>query len=373
MNVQRLRNLISLRTRNFSQRLQRALQELAENLQREVQPAPVPVPVPVRNRNNPIGRRNYSTFYGSNYHPNWSFKNNSTWSKYNIFQKFYNTSGHSKILKSINRNGYLFHNFSQAYQNPFRTRLYQYNVKFTYRTLFNNLREKFQVFNQYNQEPLINKFNPTIKLNLSLTPAHHQLTLKLARTDSSATTQEKLQCNQVHVGCYIDFPINFNLNIPQETILSEEVLDEMLFNIKVFERKLEILKKDLASLFDLGELPIKYITGKNVLRIHFPNCDRQKLESLCREKGITGGFIFEEESPVDASSSEPISSSTSYGSDILSSYSDEQSNSTFSSDVLSEDLDAAVENDLVFIEPVSMPIQQNVDIYDDDFHWVSSN
>lgn len=64
MNVQRLKNLISLRTRNFSRRIQRALEELAENLQRESQqarqPQAVPIPVPVRNRN-PLARRNYST------------------------------------------------------------------------------------------------------------------------------------------------------------------------------------------------------------------------------------------------------------------------------------------------------------------------
>lgn len=84
MNVQRLKNLISLRTRNFSRRIQRALEELAENLQRESQqarqPQAVPIPVPVRNRN-PLARRNYSTnpgFHGGfnnyQYYQNWTFK-----------------------------------------------------------------------------------------------------------------------------------------------------------------------------------------------------------------------------------------------------------------------------------------------------------
>ena len=65
MNAQRLKNLISLRSRNASNKLQRTLQELAQNIQRQIQQqqqAPIPVPVPVRHRNtHPLGRRNYST------------------------------------------------------------------------------------------------------------------------------------------------------------------------------------------------------------------------------------------------------------------------------------------------------------------------
>ena len=54
-----------LRSRNASNKLQRTLQELAQNIQRQIQQqqqAPIPVPVPVRHRNtHPLGRRNYST------------------------------------------------------------------------------------------------------------------------------------------------------------------------------------------------------------------------------------------------------------------------------------------------------------------------
>ncbi|RCK66803.1 hypothetical protein Cantr_02510 [Candida viswanathii] len=394
MNVQALKNLISLRTRNFSKKVQRALQELAENLQRETQqaqPQPVPVPVPVRNRN-PLGRRNYSTFpHGGfnnhQYYQNWTFKQGTK--KYNFFYKFYNTSGHSKILKNLNKSGGgLFHNFSQAYNNSYRLKLYHHNIRFTYRTLFNNLREKYQVYNNglTVSELTKNKFNPTIRLNLSLTPDHHHLTLKLAKTES---TNIPIQQFQPPKSCFIDFPINFNLNIPNETILSEEILDEMMFNIKSFEKKLTTLKKDLANLFDLGELPIKYISGKNVLRVYFPNCDREKLEILCQEKGITGGFIIEEvdEGVADTAMS---SNSTSYGSDILSSCGADESNassstSSYSSDILSDYsadnvLQDAILNDTEIIRPMNITIpaplsHNNVDIYDanEDYHWVSTS
>ena len=400
MNVQRLKNLISLRTRNFSRRIQRALEELAENLQRESQqarqPQAVPIPVPVRNRN-PLARRNYSTnsgFHGGfnnyQYYQNWTFKQGTK--KYNFFYKFYNTSGHSKILKNLNRSGGgLFHNFSQAYNNSYRLKLYHNNIRFTYRTLFNNLREKYQVYNKgLNVDEIRrNKFNPTIRLNLSLTPGHHQLTLKLAKTESTNIPIEKQQ--QQPKSSFIDFPINFNLNIPNETILSEEILDEMLFNIKSFEKKLATLKKDLTNLFDLGELPIKYISGKNVLRVYFPNCDREKLEILCQEKGITGGFIIEEVDEISNDATAMSSNTTSFGSDILSSSGADERNiassrSSFSSDILSDYsaddvLQDAILNDTEIIRPMNITQQQqqlsydNVDIYDvnEDYHWISTS
>ncbi|KAK6464966.1 hypothetical protein DFJ63DRAFT_332409 [Scheffersomyces coipomensis] len=341
MSIQRLRNVLALRTKNWSRKIQRALEELAEALANESQPQPQPIAIPVRgnsgNRRLPSSTtRNFQRCFGSftgfnpsssstrigiraymfkNSIPNpnanptsWKFfKFKNSFLKSRLF-KFYNfnifnnsANVNSKIINNLNRQSSgLFHNFSQTYQSGYRLKWYNANVKITYRTLFYNLREKFQVYQENEKSNLSrSKYNainlkPSISLNLSLNADHHQLTLKLAKTDSSATFQEKFESNQVNNGCYIDFPINFNLNIPNETILSQEILEEMIFNIKMFERKLTDLKQDLNNLFDLGELPIKYINTKNVLRIYFPNCDKLKLESLCKEKNIIGGLIFED-------------------------------------------------------------------------------
>lgn len=349
MLVQRLRNLLAQKTRNVSRRLQRALEEVSEALANEHHhghghPTPVPIPVPVRNGGaggSGGGRRGFpggdhgmrcapmvfglcglqfvrclsgageAAGFGSSgtnwtYHRlNYQFHNgggNRWFGKYKIFQKFFNTKSGTqfrqglKILHGLkNNHGFMFHNFSQAYQNGYRAKMYHVNVKLVYRTVFNNLREKFQIYPRYQQlESCQRKFNPTIRLNLSLTPKHHHLTLKLAKADSTATIQERIQSNQINVGTYIDFPVGFQFSIPNETILSDEILEEMMFNIRMFEKKLHDLKQDILNLFELGELPIKYIADKNVLRVYFPNCDRARLESLCQEKSIVGGTIYED-------------------------------------------------------------------------------
>ncbi|EGW32696.1 uncharacterized protein SPAPADRAFT_60054 [Spathaspora passalidarum NRRL Y-27907] len=417
MSMQRL-------TRNISKRIQRVLEEIAERLAHphQLQPVPIPVRVPVPVRGRPRGphgiphrsnfacpglqiRRFFCSFTGGN--PNWTYHQmnsnfpgrGKTWfGKYNIFQRFYSFAGKravggSRILQSLDHS-FMFHNFSQAYQSNFRLKLYQQNVRLTYRTIFNRLREKYQIYGGLTQANVFagtnhtfnykQKFNPTIRLNLSLTPQHHKITLQLARSDSSATTQEKLECNQLNVGCYIDFPINFNLNIPQETILTEETFEEMMFNIKMFEQKLKDLKKDLTNLFELGELPIKYISDKNVLRIYFPNCDREKLENLCKEKNVTGGIIFEEDCenyPEPAMMMAPSSSGSVGESDILSCYygtNESESSCESQSDLFStsEEFHPLSEDDIVRPEFAmgTMPINMDPVISDcDEYYWISSS
>ncbi|RLV91506.1 hypothetical protein JA1_003823 [Spathaspora sp. JA1] len=426
MSMQRL-------TRNISRKIQRVLEELAERLSnpQQLQPVPIPVrvPVPARGRGGrPHGLRSNFACPGlqfkrclsmfTNGNPNWTYhqmnssftgKGGRSWfGKYNIFQRFYSFTGKrnagkvSRILSSLDHS-FMFHNFSQAYQSNFRLKLYQQNVRLTYRTLFNRLREKYQIYGELTQANVFNnysfknynynnnKFNPNIRLNLSLTPQHHKITLELARSDSSATTQEKLECNQIQVGCFIDFPIKFNLNIPQETILTEEIFEEMMFNIKMFEKKLNDLKKDLNNLFELGELPIKYISDKNVLRIYFPNCDREKLENLCKEKNITGGIIFEEDAATEFSQG-MVPAASSDGSvdesDILSCYygssNGQLSSCESQSDLFStsEECHPLSEGDIVrpafamamTPTPIPMNMEPVISVNDcDEYYWISSS
>ncbi|KAK6458531.1 uncharacterized protein RJT20DRAFT_123525 [Scheffersomyces xylosifermentans] len=431
MNIQRLRNLIASKSRNVSRRIQRALQELSENLGNEAQPQTVPIPVrhggsgrrlapqsrfgPLQFAGLATGRRFYSGFSGftgfssfSSANITWGShqfngaKGSNFFSRTKLFSKFYNTNAHkSKILPYLNH-GSLFHKFSSAYQSSFRLKVYQQSVKLTYRTLFCQLRERFSDFHdQANLTKKFNKtirFNPSIRLNLSLTPDYHQLTLKLARTDSSATQKEREEADQVVQGCYIDFPINFSLNIPDETILSQEILSEMIDDIKRFEQRLLDLKNDLNNLFELGELPIKYISGKKVLRVYFPNCDVEKLESLCREKNITGGVIYEDVDAIESESEPSVASAVSMASsldnqvtenDILSSY--YNTNSSISSmdsddeDIMSESFGQPISNEeivrieehipmLVEQQPQFAFQQMQPDSFNDydEFYWVSS-
>lgn len=345
MIYQRLRNLLAIRSKNISKRIQRALQELSENLAQEGGAQHQPVPIPVRNGgrrpgqnhlgfnrgsdsfSGPVcllgfkrcfsnfagrfGRRGFGTHTGftcprggHHYH---HFRNSRLYQfKTRLFAKFFHTRNNgSKILKALNQ-GFMFHNFSSAFQNGYRLNLYKQNINLTYRTVIYNLTQAKSLSTGHTNlgihtEALKRETaekKPSIRLNLSLSPKHHTLTLSLARTDSTASQQERQQADQVHHGSYIEFPVNFNLNIPQETILSEEVLDEMLYSVQAFEKQLREFKGDLQNLFELGELPIKYIKEKNALRVYFPNCDPVKLESLCREKNISGGVIYEDFSLV---------------------------------------------------------------------------
>lgn len=168
------------------------------------------------------------------------------------------------------------------------------------------------------------------------------------------------------MGSYIDYPIHFDLSIPEETILTGEIVDEMLHSIKSFEKKLQELKRDLTNLFDLGELPIKYLSKTNVLRIHFPNCDRERLEKLCIEKGIVGGVVLEE--AAAANNAKTKSPAQVYESDVLSSYGDESLN-TCSSGVLSTESSDLVEHleDQVVVRPWQelAPLQQVISVNED--------
>jgi hypothetical protein len=444
MIYQRLRNLLAIRTKNISKRIQRALQELAENLAEEGAQRQ-PIPIPVRNGGRRLGqnqlgfKRNHDAFHGGidflgfkrcfgtftgrfaarrgfgtfngfycprgNHHQFNPCRNNFNIFKTRWFAKFYNTkNGGSKILKAFNQ-GFMFHNFSSAFQNGYRLNLCKQNINLTYRTVLYNLTQQLSftagstnlgIRSELLKRDLAKK-NPSIRLNLSLSPKHHTLTLKLARTDSTASQQERQQSNQVHNGSYIEFPVNFNLNIPQETILSEEVLDEMLYNVQAFEKQLREFKGDLQNLFELGELPIKYIKEKSALRVYFPNCDPQKLESLCREKNIAGGVIYEDFSLVQDEpevfrsrkssvsvpySSDSMSHASSYDvnhNDILSSY--YNTNGSVSSyddteDILSDSLVEPLSNeDIVRLDGFYQEQQEPVMLFGsyDESYWVSSS
>lgn len=170
-------------------------------------------------------------------------------------------------------------------------------------------------------------------------------------------------------GCYVDFPINAHLTIPSATFLTDEVLLEVMENLQNFERQLAELKLDLTRLFDLGELPIKYLVNKNVIRVHFPNCDRLQLESLLRDKNIQGGIIYEDSSLRYAVDDSP----TVTDSDILSTFRS-SSMSLASSDVFSEELAEPLSFENV-VRPSAMETGQGVRISDnesDEYYWVSA-
>jgi hypothetical protein len=226
---------------------------------------------------------------------------------------------------------------------------------------------KFQV-SQYTR----NVNNTNLRLNLSLAPKNHQITLTLAKYESSANDEDRVFADTYVPGTYLEFPVNFSLGIPQETLLTQEVMDEMIDSIKMFQARLKTLQQDLLGLFDLGELPVKYLPEKQVIQIYFANCDKEKLEILCLEKGIVGGVIYEEkpscgDSVVSSSDTHSITDN-----DILSSlYQSDGSVSSYDDDdVLSDSLNGLDDNRIVRItNDCIVPQVINIEPYD-EFHWV---
>ncbi|KAI5952232.1 hypothetical protein KGF54_003098 [Candida jiufengensis] len=393
MNIYKFTNQISIRTREISKRIQRALNELSENLQRELQqnknhrefgqnvqqpsqhqhqPAYIPVPVNQGRNFKPFIRQFSTTTRRQNftYSPTWNYKFQPQ-----LKRKFHSTTiknlkffKKSKILSLLNH-GFIYHNFSQIYQNNYSLKIYQQNVKNTYKILFTKLREKYQIYKTKDSLQINQKINSKLLLNLSLTSKNHHIITSLAKIESSAPIKESVEIES----CFMDFPINFNFNIPNETILSEEIFHEMIFSIKNFEMKLKSFKSDLINLFDLGELPLKYIQSSNVIRIHFPNCDRERLEKLCKEKNISGGIIIEEVEPVTKIVQQPQSPISDV--DILSSYNEDYS-CTSDADILSNSSNELGVHLNEVVRPINefMPVQQMISINDGDgYHWISSN
>lgn len=434
--MNKLRNVISLRTKNLSKRIQRALDELADVLANE-QPVPVPIPVRIPVRGRPVAtrfqhfgpcvsefRRCFSSFANSgadqffkfNHFPNLhNFRGNHVFGKYKWFFKFSGRFMHNKAGSNMFRscvqksgNGFMFSNFAQAHQNSFRWNIYSKNLKLSYRNIICQIKDKTSELELNKESPsilqTINKYElasslagfSNVRLNISLSPKHHKITLDLARTESSAPREDMYE--QIN-GSYIEFPINFNFSIPDETILNDEVLDELLVNVKHFQNRLAEFKSDIVGLFELGELPIKYIKDRQVLRVYFPNCDFQKLEMLCREKNVTGGTIFEDfgENVGVPQSTEPVSSenilatdsdvlsdsmsasaSTVVSSeDILSSSlyeSDDSMSSSYSfdeDDVISHSIVHPLSNEeIIRLDYVAQPTE--VSIHSDDYYWVAA-
>lgn len=387
--------LLLFRGRNVTQRIKKALDELAREISRELRrkqhqkfgnrnPVPVPVAVPVRNRSWTLChefRRHFSTcpynFNGRAHIRPFKFR------FLNIHLKFFKNY-QTKPFRQINRWGGFRDHFTHNHlQNQLRARFLNQqparNLGMGVRLLY-ELREdgckqpddhtkpfhptKVIVRNASRAavDPRMAKIVPSlIRLNLSLSPQHHETALRLA-TESKDETY-------VSQGCYVDFPINAHLTIPSATFLTDEVLLEVMENLQNFERQLAELKLDLTRLFDLGELPIKYLVNKNVIRVHFPNCDRLQLESLLRDKNIQGGIIYEDSSLRYAVDDSP----TVTDSDILSTFGS-SSMSLASSDVFSEELAEPLSFENV-VRPSAMETGQGVRISDnesDEYYWVSA-
>lgn len=354
-----LKNLTILK-RDISRRLRQALQELQDAL-RNVDGVPVParVPVPVR-----VPRRAaYSQFtrlgtnarFGAGYGSGSPFyRSTRFYSTYS--SRFNNFSGWrwSRINNLI-----MFQNFSSRGQ--FRLKLFStfYRVP----SLTELLRKKSahagsleptQVRRTaFASVPMANVLS-SLRLNILLTQRFHDMVMDLARP---ATAD----------GCYLDFKLQPKLLVPASTMMSGEVLGELLVNLKHFELHIRELQRDLARLAELGELPLKVLG--DVIRVYFPNCDRDKLEQLLVEKNVVGGVIFEDFAREGASLEQDDAVTLVSDFDVLSScnmLSLVSSESNYYDDVLSSSC-GTPDDRIVRLEPLDA--LDHVEIAEDDYCW----
>lgn len=303
--------------------------------------------------------RHFTTFTGYN------LINNKNYQSYRYKTKFFHQF-HTRtqpILSKL-KTHLLFHNFSQAYNNSYRLKMYQQLIRWLQRTFFNRLRRLFGVelsevkANLFVTPPVL----VGIRLHQLLTPGHHKLTLELARTEAHS--------RQV-LGCYLEFRLDCPVGIPNDTMYTEETQAEIKSSFARQRQRLAVIEENLDKLAELGEVPIT--CNNQVIRFYFPNCDRERLQNLLAEREITGGVIVEDyesnAATIAAKASESVSEwdvmSLSGYQTLLGSLVDD--------DVLSSESSMLHHSaPLVTLDALNAEALQRVEIAtaDEDYHWI---
>lgn len=127
-----------------------------------------------------------------------------------------------------------------------------------------------------------------------------------ALQDQVSRTLNKV--SKASAGSYISFNINptvtaltplkavkgfASFSQEKETLNSEGLLDTLSVDFSRAVLELAAVLKDLQRLAALGDLPITY--EDSALKVHFPGCDAQTVESICNDFGITRGVVHEDE------------------------------------------------------------------------------
>lgn len=110
-------------------------------------------------------------------------------------------------------------------------------------------------------------------------------------------------------GSWVDFKINptitaltplaavtgfcSSVNIQPDHLNSDGLLDVLSVDFSRTLKDLAAVLNDLKRLSILGDLPLTQ-EGTH-LRVHFPGCDRQTVESLCEELHVTRGTVIQDE------------------------------------------------------------------------------
>jgi hypothetical protein len=79
----------------------------------------------------------------------------------------------------------------------------------------------------------------------------------------------------------------------KESLNNEGLLDVLSVDFSRSVKELAAVLKDLQRLSELGDLPISYEHAS--LKVHFPGCDAQTVETICNDFDITRGAVHQDE------------------------------------------------------------------------------
>lgn len=79
----------------------------------------------------------------------------------------------------------------------------------------------------------------------------------------------------------------------QKSLNHDGLLDVLSVDFSRAVKELAAVLKDLQRLAELGDLPISY--EESTLKIHFPGCDAETVETICNEFGVERGVVRQDE------------------------------------------------------------------------------
>lgn len=108
-------------------------------------------------------------------------------------------------------------------------------------------------------------------------------------------------------GSYVSFNINptvtaltplkavkgFAASQEKDSLKSEGLLDVLSVDFTRAVKELAVVLKDLQRLSELGDLPITY--EDSTLKVHFPGCDRDTVETICSDFEVRRGVVHQDE------------------------------------------------------------------------------
>jgi len=108
-------------------------------------------------------------------------------------------------------------------------------------------------------------------------------------------------------GSYVSFNINptvtaltplkavkgFPASQEKTSLKSEGLLDVLSVDFTRSIKELAAVLKDLQRLSELGDLPITY--KDSTLKVHFPGCDRDTVETICNDFEVRRGVVHQDE------------------------------------------------------------------------------